>query len=65
MKRYLRIFFISGISFAIISCNNPAKDSSQKLMQTTSVMKMQFEMLGNGSPIVLVPGARGIKKLSE
>jgi len=56
IKLYLGISFISGISFVIISCNNPGKDGSHKLMQTTSVMKMQFEMQGNGRPIVLVPG---------
>ncbi|MFC4874827.1 alpha/beta fold hydrolase [Negadavirga shengliensis] len=49
MKRKIALAVTIGVALSLASCNVTSKQGSD-------TMKMQSEVMGNGSPIVLVPG---------
>jgi pimeloyl-ACP methyl ester carboxylesterase len=56
MKISFTALFVSGIVFMLMSGSNPVKDYPSPLSENVSVMKMQSNIIGKGTPIVLVPG---------
>lgn len=56
MKLNFTTLIISGIVLIVISCKNPSKIITQTSTKNRSVMKMQSNVNGKGTPIVLVPG---------
>lgn len=56
MKIKFPVLIISGIIFTLFSCNEPSKNNAQTSIKKTRIMKMQYQITGKGTLVVLVPG---------